>query len=47
MERLFFEDHWLLHSNRIEVFLNSEQGLEEEIADYSFFQSPKEIVSKG
>ncbi len=37
MERLFFEDHWILHSNRIEVFLKSEQGLEESIADYSFF----------
>jgi hypothetical protein len=44
MERLFSEDHWLLHSNRIEAFLSHEQGSEEEIADYSFFEPIAEIV---
>jgi hypothetical protein len=38
MERLFSEDHWLLHSNRIEGFLKAEAGNEEEIADYTFFK---------
>lgn len=37
MERLFSEDQWLLHSNRIEAFLVHEEGSEEEVVDYSFF----------
>ena len=47
MERLFSEDHWLLHSNRIDAFLTSEQGTEEEIADYTFFETSKQPVSKS
>lgn len=37
MERLFSEDQWLLHSNRIDAFLRHEEGTEEEVVDYSFF----------
>ena len=43
-ERLLAEDHWLLHSNRIETFLNREET-GEEIGDYSFFDPIPEPVT--
>ncbi|MCZ8156120.1 MAG: hypothetical protein O9264_08375 [Leptospira sp.] len=39
MERLFSEDHWLLHSNRIEALIQNENKREGKIEDFSFFSN--------